>query len=134
MTIEANGILRVGERVTFGHHVTLGVIEAISIGDDTMIGELVSIRDHDHAFDRLDIPIRQQGAVSVPVRIGNDVWIGGQATVLKGVTIGNQAVIGANSVVTRDIPERAIAVGSPARVIGYRGDSKDNPITGRAAP
>lgn len=52
--------------------------------------------------------------------IGNDVWIGCNVTVLRGVKIGNGAVIGANSVVTKDIPSYAIAVGSPAKIIKYR--------------
>jgi acetyltransferase-like isoleucine patch superfamily enzyme len=110
----------VGNNVIFGHHCTIGVRDLIQIGEDSLIAELVSIRDHDHRFDRLDIPVREQGTVSAPVKIGRNVWIGCKATVLKGVTIGDNAIIGANSVVTRDIPANAIAVGAPARVIRYR--------------
>jgi acetyltransferase-like isoleucine patch superfamily enzyme len=51
---------------------------------------------------------------------GDRVWIGANVTILKGVTIGNDAVVGAGSVVTKDIPEKAIAVGVPAKVIKYR--------------
>jgi acetyltransferase-like isoleucine patch superfamily enzyme/glycosyltransferase involved in cell wall biosynthesis len=120
LTVECFGKLRVGANVIFGHHCTIGVRDLIQIGDDSLIAELVSIRDHDHRFDRLDVPVREQGSVSDPVRIGRNVWIGCKATVLKGVTIGDNAVIGANAVVTRDIPANAIAVGVPARVIRYR--------------
>lgn len=56
--------------------------------------------------------------------IGNDVWIGGNAIILQGVTIGNGAVIGAGAVVNKDIPDYAIAVGIPARVIKYRFDNE----------
>jgi len=52
--------------------------------------------------------------------IGNDVWIGTNSTILRGVTIGNGAVIGANTVVTKDVPDYAIVVGNPARIIKYR--------------
>ena len=58
--------------------------------------------------------------VSIPTQIGDRVWIGANVTILKGVTIGNDAVIGAGSVVTKDIPEKAIAVGNPAKVTKYR--------------
>jgi acetyltransferase-like isoleucine patch superfamily enzyme len=81
---------------------------------------MVSIRDHDHCFDRLDIPVREQGAVSAPITIGRNVWIGAKVTVTKGISIGDNAIVGANAVVTKDIPANAIAVGIPARVIRTR--------------
>lgn len=52
-----------------------------------------------------------------PISVGNNVWIGGNVTVLPGVTIGNNVTIGAGSVVTRDIPDKTLAVGNPYRVI-----------------
>ena len=122
-TIECSGTLNIGERVIFGHHCTIGCKERIEIGDDCLLAEMVSIRDHDHNFARLDIPIRAQGATAAPVVIGRNVWLGAKVTVLKGVTIGDGAIIGANAVVTRDIPAMAIAVGIPARVIRMRDGS-----------
>jgi len=121
-TIEVHGTLTVGSRTIFGHHCTLAACESIVIGPDCLIAEMVSIRDHDHCFDSLAIPVREQGAVSAPVRIGRNVWIGAKATIIRGVTIGDDAVIGANAVVTRDVPARAVAVGIPARVARFRGD------------
>ncbi len=120
MTIECFGTLSIGREVIFGHHCTLAARESLTIGDDSLLAEMVSIRDHDHRFERLDVPIREQGAASAPVVIGRNVWIGAKATVVKGVTIGDNAIIGANAVVTRDIPANAIAVGIPARVIKFR--------------
>lgn len=122
-TIECSGTLSIGERVIFGHHCTIGCKERIEIGDDCLLAEMVSIRDHDHNFARLDVPIRAQGATCAPVKIGRDVWLGAKVTVLKGVTIGDGAIIGANAVVTRDIPPLAIAVGIPARVVKMRDGS-----------
>lgn len=55
-----------------------------------------------------------------PVLIGDDVWLGAKATILRGVTIGNHAVVGANAVVTRDVPAWAIVGGTPATVLRYR--------------
>ncbi len=120
MTIECSGHLHIGDRVIFGHHCTLAAVEYLAIGDDCLIAEMVSIRDHDHRFDRLDIPVREQGAVSAPVHIGRNVWLGAKVTVVKGVRIGDNAVIGANAIVTRDIPANAVAAGVPARVLRYR--------------
>ncbi|MEM9882368.1 MAG: acyltransferase [Planctomycetota bacterium] len=121
LSVESHGRLIVGDRVIFGHRCTLGVRDRVEIGDDTLIAEMVSIRDHDHAFADPGRPIREQGFAVSPVRIGRDVWIGGKATVLRGVSIGDGAVIGANAVVTRDVPAGAVAVGVPARVVGRRG-------------
>jgi acetyltransferase-like isoleucine patch superfamily enzyme len=121
MTIECRGTLEIGARTIFGHHCTLASVESVSIGSDCLIAEMVAIRDHDHRFDGpLSVPINKQGAAASPVMIGNNVWLAGKVTVLKGVTIGDNAVVGANAVVTKDIPANAVAVGVPARVIRYR--------------
>jgi acetyltransferase-like isoleucine patch superfamily enzyme len=90
------------------------------IGNNVMIGELVSIRDFDHVIDQLEIPMGTQGFVGAPVVVEDDVWIGRGVAILKGVRIGKGAVIGANAVVNRDIPPYSIAVGVPARVVKIR--------------
>ncbi len=120
LTVEIDGCLIVGDRVIFGHHCTVAAFDRIEIGDDTMLAEMVSIRDHDHAFGRTDVPYREQGHVAAPVRIGRNVWVGAKVTILKGVTIGDNAIVGANAVVTRDLPANSTAVGIPARVIRQR--------------
>jgi maltose O-acetyltransferase len=60
---------------------------------------------------------RRHSEFGKPVDIGSDVWVGGGAIILPGVTIGSRAVIGAGSVVTRDVPEGVFAAGNPCRVI-----------------
>ncbi|MFZ2500207.1 acyltransferase [Methanosarcina sp.] len=91
----------------------------IIIGNDVQIGPKTVIWGRDHGIKKGEL-IRKQPRVKKPIKIGNDVWIGANSTILKGVCIGNGAVIGAGSVVTRDIPENAIAVGNPAKVIKHR--------------
>lgn len=120
LTIESEGVLKVGDRTIFGHHCTVAAVESVEIGEDCLIAEMVSIRDHDHCFDRTDVPIRDQGSIKAPVRIGNNVWLGSKVTVVRGVSIGDNAIVGANSVVTKDIPANAIAVGAPAKVVRIR--------------
>jgi acetyltransferase-like isoleucine patch superfamily enzyme len=119
-TLEATGRLTIGDRTVFGHHCTVAADEAVTIGRGCLIGEMVSIRDHDHAFDRTDVPILDQGRRTAPVVIGDDVWVGAKATITSGVTIGDGAVVGAHAVVTRDLPAGCIAVGVPARVVRMR--------------
>jgi len=66
------------------------------------------------------IPIKDQGIVKSPVRIGPDVWLGAKVTVLRGVTVGRGCVVAANAVVNRDLPAFSVAVGVPARVVRDR--------------
>ena len=93
--------------------------DLIDVGEGCMIGPNCYITDHDHGM-RAGAAVGLQPLVSAPVRIGNDVWIGAGAIVLKGVTIGDGAVVGAGAIVTNDVPTHAIVVGVPAKVIGTR--------------
>ena len=95
--------------------VILDVVE-VRIGARTQVGPGVQILAADHPRDPAE---RATGLESgKPVRIGCNVWIGGGALILPGVTIGDDALIGAGSVVTRDVPSGATVVGNPARVHG----------------
>jgi acetyltransferase-like isoleucine patch superfamily enzyme len=114
------GRVTVGTKVVIGGGTTLNSHLDVSIGDGALIADDVHITDFDHRTDRLDVPIKDQGIVASPVRIGADVWLGRGVTVLRGVDIGRGSVIGAHSVVTRDIPPYVVAVGSPARVVRSR--------------
>lgn len=110
--------LTLHENVFISQHCTIS--GSVTIGKNTLIAGFVTIIDANHVIDRTDIPIREQGGRSLPIVIGEDVWIGASSTVLPGVTIGAHAVIGANSTVTKDIPAWAVAVGSPAAVVKMR--------------
>ena len=108
-----------------GNNSGIGVNAKISgethIGDDMMMGPNCLILCRNHASDRLDIPMREQGyGPDKPVYIGNDVWIGARVTILPGVHICNGAVIGVGAVVTKDVPDYAVVGGVPAKVIKYR--------------
>lgn len=112
-------------KVSLGDYSGIGVNAKIygrcTIGDCVMMGEDVTIITRNHRYDRMDIPMMQQGFdVEKPVVIGNDVWIGDRVTILPGVTIGDGAIIGAGAIVTHDVPEFSIVAGVPARVIRSR--------------
>ena len=109
--------LEIGDTVGLNQCFTLLCSTEVTIGAETMIGELVSIRDQDHRFDRPEVPIREQGYTSAPIAIGRNVWIGRGAAILKGATIGDGAVIAANAVVTGDVPAGELWGGVPARRI-----------------
>ncbi|KIZ47254.1 MULTISPECIES: sugar O-acetyltransferase [Rhodopseudomonas] len=111
----------------YGYNICLGAgvflnfncvildVVSVSIGDRTQIGPAVQIYAADHPRDAA---ARRDGLeFGRPVRIGCDVWIGGGAIILPGITIGDGAVIGAGSVVTRDVAPGATVAGNPARPI-----------------
>ena len=113
------GRIILGSDIRINRGCTIVSYAQVAIGDFTIIGEYVTIRDANHGMKTHE-PMRYQPHVSEPIAIGSDVWIGRGACILPGVKIGSGSVIGANSVVTRDIPESAIAAGMPAQVIRQR--------------
>lgn len=112
--------IELGDDVSINQGCYLVARERITIGPNTRIGEYTSIRDSDHRFDDLDQAVIAQGYDAAGVDIGTDVWIGRACTLMPGVRIGDQAVVGAGSVVTRDVPARAVVAGVPARVLRLR--------------
>lgn len=136
VVLKKNGEIRVGARVvlhkgcklsawgtdgraniTIGNHTYIGdrteihAGQSVKIGDDCDISWDCCILDRD--YHKLDT----ETEVFRPVTIGNHVWIGCNALILKGVTVGDGAVIAAGSVVTRDVPPRCLVAGNPAKVI-----------------
>jgi acetyltransferase-like isoleucine patch superfamily enzyme len=116
-TVVSHPTASLGRRVYVGNYCSLG---GVTLEDDVLLASHVSITNggRQHGFERLDVPIREQPGVWSPVTVGRDTWIGERAAVLADV--GSHCVIGAGSVVTKPIPDYAIAAGVPARVIRYR--------------
>ncbi|SNR23869.1 sugar O-acetyltransferase [Blastococcus mobilis] len=113
--------------IDYGAHVRIGArcfanfglvaldVAAITIGDDVQIGPNVQLLTPTHPVD--PEPRREKWEAARPIVIGDNVWLGGGAVVLAGVTIGENTVVGAGAVVTRDLPANVVAVGNPARVV-----------------
>ena len=113
--------------VDYGTHITVGAgtfinynltaldVAPITIGRDCQVGPNVQLLTPTHPVEPQ--PRRDKLEAAQPIVIGDNVWLGGGAIVLPGVTIGENSVIGAGAVVTRDIPANVVAVGNPARVI-----------------
>ncbi len=112
-------------RCEIGNYSGIGINAKLGgkviIGDYVMMGPNCTIYTQNHSFERTDIPMCMQGVSDEKVVIiEDDVWIGGNATILPGVTIGKGSIIGACSVVAKSIPEYSIVVGNPARIIKNR--------------
>ncbi len=115
-TASPDAEITIGQRNFFNNNVSIGAAQQVVIGDDCLIAGSVSITDCD--FHDIDPEARHKSQGSKrPVRIGNNVWLGTGATVLKGVTIGDNSVVGAMSVVTKPVPANCVVAGNPARII-----------------
>jgi acetyltransferase-like isoleucine patch superfamily enzyme len=114
------GRVSLGAKSVMGQECTISAYQHVSIGRECVIADRVMLIDFDHGMVEVDRPIRLQGIYKRDVRVGNNVWIGYGACILRGVTVGDNAVIGTNAVVTRDVPANAVVAGVPARVLRMR--------------
>lgn len=107
--------IEIGENFYSNHNLVILDANKVVFGDNVFIGPNCGFYTAGHP---LDAETRNKGLeYAKPIKVGNDVWFGGNVVVLPGVKIGNNVVIGAGSVVTKDIPENSIAVGNPCKVI-----------------
>ena len=117
-----SGPLVMGPRCSLGSNSVIVSISGVELGTAVLFAGNCYLSAGAYPTTDLSRPIMDQEVVSKgPIRIGDGAWLGTGVIVLDGVTIGAHAVIGAGAVVTRDVPERGIAVGVPARVVGKRG-------------
>ena len=114
------GNLRLGPKVVMGRDNVINTYLDIEIGTNALLGDWIYICDFDHIYDRLDIPIKAQGLVKTPVRVGADVWVGEKASILRGADVGSGSVVASQALVKDTIPPFSIVVGTPARVIRSR--------------
>ena len=133
-TVFSHPTCEIGRDVYVGLFCCLG---EVTIEDDVLLGSHISIMNGgaQHGIDRLDIPVREQPGTWPRITIGQDSWIGDRAVVLADV--GKHCVIGAGSVVTKPIPDYAIAVGSPAKIVRYRtapSESNHQPVSSVSRP
>lgn len=112
--------LQVGDHSNIGPYSYIGCSGFIEIGSRVMMGPRVNLMSENHAFDRTDIPMKDQGVKRSFIRIEDDVWIGVNTTILAGVTVGRGAIIAAGAVVTKDVPPYTVVGGVPAKVIKER--------------
>lgn len=114
------GSLRVGDKVVMGKHNVLNTYLDIELGDSVLMADSCYVVDFDHKMDDINLPIKDQGIVKGPVRIGPDTWVAAKVSVLRGTSVGRGCVLGSHAVVRGEIPDFGIAVGIPAKVVKNR--------------
>jgi acetyltransferase-like isoleucine patch superfamily enzyme len=114
------GRVSIGAKSVLGQECTISAYQHVSIGRECVIADRVMLIDFDHGAAEVERPVRLQGIYKRDVRVGNNVWIGYGACILRGVTIGDNAIVGTSAVVTRDVPANAVVGGVPARIIRMR--------------
>ena len=107
--------IHVGKHFIANFNVTILDIREVRIGNHCMIGSGTLITTVGHPLSPMKR--RNHAGLAQPVKIGDDVWIGGNCTILPGVTIGNNVVIAAGAVVTKDVPDNCVVCGVPARIM-----------------
>ncbi len=107
--------IRVGDNFLANYHVTILDVAAVEIGNNVMVGPNTLISTVNHPLTPM--ARRHHLGVAKPVKIGNDVWLGGNVTILPGVSIGNNVVVAAGAVVTKDVPDNTLVGGVPAKKI-----------------
>jgi acetyltransferase-like isoleucine patch superfamily enzyme len=107
------GRIVIGDNVVLSRGVHIVAFDAVTLGDDCMLGEYASLRDADHK--KSTVSMRDSGHHCAAIVLGRNVWVGRAACVLKGVHIGANSIVGANAVVTHDVAASSCALGVPAR-------------------
>lgn len=114
------GTIVIGTNVGIGGYSFICCPSIVTIGDNTITGQYLSIHPQNHVSTDPDTPIRLQGTTARGIHVGADCWIGAKVTILDGVTIGDGSIVAAGAVVTQSCPPRSIIGGVPAKIIGQR--------------
>jgi len=112
--------VEIGNNTTFGGDCFFGAAGGIKVGRDVVAGQCIRFHAENHNYNRMDIPIREQGVTHKGIEVGDNCWIGSGVVFLDGAKVGSGCVIAANAVVTKEFPENTIIGGVPAKIIKKR--------------
>ncbi len=119
-----DGDITLGDHVNIGFHSEVFSGSTVTVGSHGLFAAYTYLVGGGHDFSQADVPVVEQQRTSRGIALGENVWLGTGAKVLDGVRIGRDVVVGANAVVTEDLPDGAVAVGIPARVVRKRGEPR----------
>jgi acetyltransferase-like isoleucine patch superfamily enzyme len=112
--------LTVGDNSAIGDYSFIGCAGGVSIGNNVLMGQRVSLHSQNHDFDDIGTPIRSQGVSDQPISIGDDCWLGAGSIILAGVRLGPGCVVAAGTVVTRSFEANSVIMGVPAELVRLR--------------
>ncbi|MBX3008346.1 MAG: acyltransferase [Melioribacteraceae bacterium] len=115
-------LIEIGDNVFMGLNTVINTNVKVNIGNNVMFGRSVTIMGGDHNISEVGIQMRfvKSGGKNIPITIEDDVWIGSNVTILKGVKLGEGCVVGAGSVIAKSLPPYSICVGNPCKPIKLR--------------
>jgi acetyltransferase-like isoleucine patch superfamily enzyme len=129
-----NGDIVLGDRANVGFNCEIFSASTVRVGRDVLMAAYTYLVGGDHLYDRTDVPVLQQGRTARGIDVGDGAWLGTHVVVTDGATVGRDAIIGAGAVVVGAIPEFAIAVGTPAKVVRDRRAGGPTTSPGPQAP
>jgi acetyltransferase-like isoleucine patch superfamily enzyme len=127
------GTLRVGDKVVMGSDNTINCYLDLEIGPAALLSDWIYVCDFDHVMSDIHVPIKDQGLVKTPVRIGPGCWLGVKSSVLRGTVLGEGSVLAAHAVARGVYPDQSVVAGVPGRVIADRGERYREAAAHRAA-
>jgi len=111
-----NGDIVIGDHANIGFNCEIFSASRVTVGTSILMAAYTYLVGGDHLYDRIDIPVLEQGRTARGIEVGDGVWLGTHVVVTDGSTIGRDAIIGAGAVVVGAVPDYAIATGIPAKV------------------
>ena len=118
--------LRLDDGASVARGVTLDARAGIHLAGGALIGFESVLLSWTHRWDRVDVPVQEQGFIGAPVRVGSMAWLGARSILLPGCDVGAASVVGAGAVVTRSLPDRSVCAGSPCRVLRSRTEMRSS--------